>query len=77
LPVEAQAGFAAKDSSKMKRRAEDSPRQFPQTRFVTKSTGEHDACSIDQITMRLLSDRTDWLANDTSPLIGAGDGLCQ
>jgi hypothetical protein len=75
--METQAGRAAKDSSKMKRRAEDSPCQFPQTQFVTKSAGEHDACSINQITMRLPSGSTDWLPRSACRLIGAGDAALE
>src|SRR4029450_12393766 len=59
--------------SEMKRRAEDRPHEFSGTQFVMKSAGEHEACSIDQITMRLPSDRAHRLANDSSPLMGAVD----
>jgi hypothetical protein len=75
--MQTQAGLAAKDLSEMKRRAEDRPHEFSGTQFVMKSAGEHDACSIDQITMRLPSDRAHRLANDSSPLIDAGDALRQ
>jgi hypothetical protein len=49
------ASLAVKDSSKMKRRAENCAREFSETQFVTKSASEHDSCGIDKIAVRLPS----------------------
>jgi hypothetical protein len=75
--METQSGLAAKDPSEMKRRAEDRPHEFSGTQFVTKSASERDSCGIDKIAVRLPSDRAHRLANDSSPLIDAGDALRQ
>lgn len=71
LSMQTRAGLAMKEPRQMKRRAENSSRQFTQAQLVTTSSREHDARCIDQIPMRLPSTLPDWLPSGASLLISA------